>query len=158
MIICIYFVTFFFFFKIDVQLNSTLYWVIAKVIAALFEERRWGHLWMEKKAGSHFSGLYIPISCHSLDDCILFFLSISSLHLSPFFPLSSCVYPLINAAYIYISTYLRHWGIWGMHNAFVGNVKNIICRILPSGVCCYLGRHDIYAWNVEYRFKIWMAI
>lgn len=50
----------------------------------------------------------------------------------PFFSLSPCVNPLINAAYIYISTYLMQWGTWGMHNAFVGNIKNIICRSYPQ--------------------------
>lgn len=50
----------------------------------------------------------------------------------PFFPLSPCAHCLINAAYIYISTYLLHWGIWGMHNAFAGNIKNIICCSCPQ--------------------------
>lgn len=49
-----------------------------------------------------------------------------------FFPFSPRIYLLINSAYIYISTYLMHWGIWGMHNAFVGNIKNIICCSCPQ--------------------------
>lgn len=51
---------------------------------------------------------------------------------SLFFPLSSCVHPLINAAYISMSSYLMHWGLWGMHNAFVGNIKNIMCCSYPQ--------------------------
>lgn len=50
----------------------------------------------------------------------------------PFFLLSASVHPLINAAYFYISTYLVHWGLWGMHNAFVRNIKNIICCCCPQ--------------------------
>lgn len=49
-----------------------------------------------------------------------------------FFPFSPCIYLLINSAYICISTYLMHWGIWGMHNAFMGNMKNMICCSCPQ--------------------------
>lgn len=59
-----------------------------------------------------------------------FFLSIPFSEFS--LPLSLGVHSLINAAYIYISTYLMHWRICGMHNAFVGNIKNTICRSCPQ--------------------------
>lgn len=78
------------------------------------------------------SGLYTPIFKSFTKHLLSFLPPHSFLVLSLFFfPLSSCVHPLINAAYISMS-YLMHWGLWGVHNAFVGNIKNIVCCSYPQ--------------------------
>jgi hypothetical protein len=108
------------FFQNTCFLNTLMaYWVIFKVIVKLFDKQGKGF----KKGEQHFlslSGSFrLPIV--HLDSCIPFFL------LTPLcyfflllFSSSPSVHPLINAADIYISTYLMHWRLWGMHNGFVG--------------------------------------
>lgn len=132
-----------------------VYWVTDKIAAKLFEEgskilcgwrRKQPLLFLDRVFQFHV--IYWTIAfLSSLSSLLFIFL--------PFFPLSSCVYPLINAAYIYISTYLRHWGIWGMHNAFVGNVKNIICCSYPQEFAAIwedmIYMHEML--NIDSRFE-----
>lgn len=109
-----------------------VYCVIDKMIAKVSEEGSENLCGWRRKQPLLFLGCASQF--HVIHWTTAFLSSFSSLLFVflPFFPLPSCVYPLISAAYIYISTYLRHWGIWGMHNAFVGNVKNILCHSYPQ--------------------------